>query len=276
LNALAVISSLEVLIAFAIGISATIFGDVAAEKTRNAISAARARKAPLRRWYWQVTYPPGDETWAKPWSIELVEVHRHGDRVTGTMYRVYPDRFERRWEFQGWLVDSRHLVLTYRSVGEDYGANGTLTLGVLGRWLWSGTFKAIPDPERDAALRGTGPRSPGRRIGPDFTEEALIEWIAADHRGDDPVRTLLASIPFDSEIAPAAIGRQLPRKPREVLLEPPPYYGWLTRGLQYQGALTTMEGVYATERWREPPPSPGPWRSPSKELLGSAEEGKVA
>jgi hypothetical protein len=276
LNALAVISSLEVLIAFAIGISATIFGGVALEKVGDVISAARARKAPLRRLYWQVTYPPGDETWAEPWSIELVEVHRHRDRVTGTMYRVYPDRFERRWEFQGWLVDSRHLVLTYRSVGEDYGANGTLTLEVLSRWIWSGTFKAIPDPERDAALRGSSPRSPVRRIGPDFTEEALMEWIAADRRGDDEVRTLLASIPPDSEIAPAAVARHLPRRARRVLLEPPPYFGWLMRGLQYASGLTTLLGIYATEQWRQPTASPGPWRSPSKELLGSAEDDEVA
>lgn len=267
-------SPIDVAVAFC----AALAGAAAFEPIRAAYGAFRARKAPLRRWYWQVTYRTADASWRQLWSIELVKVRRHGDRVYGTMYRVYPTRFRRRWTFVGELHEGRHLSLVYHSVGEDYGANGTVNLGVLNRWLWCGAFQQIPDAERGAELQRQKPeRRETRRIGPDFTEESLIEWIAADSHSNDQVRGFLASIPSDSPAAPAQVARYLPAAAQRVLTEAPPFHSWIARGFEAAIAPISLIPIFTGEQARrEAKPVPRPWASPSRHALGVSGEEEAA
>jgi hypothetical protein len=239
------------------------------EPIKHGLAAMHARQPPLRRWYWQVTYQSRDMGWDALWSIELVEVLSRGHQVWGTMYRVYPSRFKRRWKFNGRLFEDRRLCLVYESVGEDYGSNGTVSLGVISRWLWCGAFQQIPDAERTVELRVNDfERRETRRIGPDFTEESLIEWIAADDDSDDPVRGLFASIPDGSSITPKLAVGHLPKRARRVLLEPPPFPSSFFRGLQAVGSQISLLTMSAPERARrERRPVARDWSSPAKAAL---------
>lgn len=268
------ISPIDVIMAFV----AALAGAAAFEPIKTFLGAIGAKRKPLRRWYWQVTYRAGDSSWLQLWSIELVKVQRHGDRVSGTMYRVYPSRFKRRWSFEGQLHEGRHLSLIYHSIGEDYGSNGTVTLGVLSRWLWCGAFQQIPDAERGAQLQRQLPeRRETRRIGPDFTEESLIEWVAADAQYDDPVRGFLASLPADSPATPAHAAKHLPSAAKRVLTEPPPFQSWLIRGLQAAAAQVSTGPILIGERARRSIRlSPRPWESPARAALGYRQKGKAA
>lgn len=266
--------------AIEVGLSviAAVVGAALYEPIKSSLGALQARRPPLRRFYWQVTYKSHDKDWRQLWSIELVEVYSHNRHVWGTMYRVFPARYKRRWKFDGRLFDKRRLSLVYESVGDDYGSNGTVSLGVLSRWLWCGAFQQIPDAERDVELkRGSIERRETRRIGPDFTEESLIEWVAADHDGNDPVRGFLASLPDTSSTAPAQIAKHLPRRLRTVLLEGPPFPNWFRRGLEAAGSqastLPTLEGERVR---REEQALPRAWESPSSQALQARAEDEVA
>jgi hypothetical protein len=261
-----------------LGVVAALVGAALYEPIKSSLAALRARRPPLRRWYWQVTYRARDKGWRQLWSIELVEVYSRGQRVWGTMYRVFPGRYKRRWKFDGRVFDRRRLSLVYESVGDDYGSNGTVSLGVLNRWLWCGAFQQIPDAERDVELKQENrERRETRRIGPDFTEESLIEWLAADHEADDPVRGFLASIPKTSATAPDKVARHLPRRLRTILVEGPPFPTWFRRGLEAVGAQGSLLTTYAGERARrESRPVPRSWESPSHHALEVKPESEAA
>jgi hypothetical protein len=260
------ISVVDVLVAFA----AALAGAAAFEPVKAARGALRAKHPPLRRWYWQVTYRTGDSRWLQLWSIELVKVRRHGNRISGTMYRVYPARFKRRWRFFGELHENRHLSLIYTSIGEDYGSNGTINLGVLTRWLWSGAFQQIPDAERGATLhQRKAERRETRRIGPSFTEESLIEWVAADSDPNDAIRGFLASIPEDSPASPRHAAKHLPGPARRVLTEAPPFRSWFHRGIQAAAGIDSpLPLLIGDLGQRMTKPDPRPWASPARKALG--------
>ncbi len=275
---IASVSALETGIGFGVGFIAALAGAIAYEPLKQTLGALRAKKPPLSRWYWQVTYRSGDKSFDQLWSIELVQVFSRGKRIWGTMYRVYPNRYERRWDFEGRVQGERHLSLVYHSVGEDYGSNGTISLGALGRWLWCGAFQQIPEVERGVQLQGQPPeRRQTRRVGPDFTEESLIEWIAADREVDDPVRAFLASIPASSPAGPSEAAKYLPPGPCRVLMEFPPFTSSIIRGFQFAASPVSLTPIYAEEQLRhERHISPKPWESPSRKVLGLGGRGKQA
>jgi hypothetical protein len=194
------------------------------------------------------------------------------------MYRVYPSRYQRRWIFEGRLQGDHHLSLIYHSIGEDYGSNGTISLGILNRWLWCGAFQQIPDPERGLEMRAHVVERRGtRRIGPDFTEESLIEWVAADSDPDDAVRGFLASIPVESPAAPSHAAEHLPSAVRRILMESPPFPSRLIRGLQAVAAQDSLGPIYAGELVRRATKARSrPWESPSRRLLGLDKKRKKA
>jgi len=266
-SVVAEISSVETLVAFGVGFLAALAGAIVYEPFRLAFGAKRARRPPLRRYYWQITYRAGDRFWKQLWSIELVEVYSRGNRVWGHMYRVYPTHFGRRWSFEGRLHGRRHLSLIYDSVGDDYGGNGTINLGNLNRWTWSGLFQQVPEIERGIELGRQATPGSLPQIGPDFSEECLIEWVAADHIADDPVRGFLAAIPEGSPVSPSLAAHHLPARLREVLLQPPPFPIWFWRGGQAAAMQVSLAGPYAYEQHKRQKAEPRPWVSPTRQIL---------
>jgi hypothetical protein len=268
------ISTLEISVGFVVGFLAALMGAIAYEPLKATWGAMSAKRPPLRRWYWQITYHPDDRDWTRMWSVELVEVFVRGRKVWGTMYRVNPGNFQRRWQFEGMLHGRRHLSLVYHSTGDDYGANGTVDLGVLDRWLWCGTFHMVPEVARGIELMGESlNKGLLPRIGPDFSEESRIEWLAADSDPNDPVRGYLASIGADHPASPALAAKYLPPKAREVLLGTPPFSSWFWRGAQYAASQVSLEGVYAAELARRGvKPEPRKWESPTRRVLGLGED----
>ncbi|HWP33254.1 MAG TPA: hypothetical protein VNL97_05855 [Solirubrobacterales bacterium] len=261
-----------------LGVVAALIGATLYEPIKHGMAAWGARKPPMRRWYWQVTYKARDHDWGELWSIELVEVFCSTTKIWGTMYRVYPSRYERRWKFSGRLFDAKRLSLVYESVGEDYGSNGTVSLGVMSRWLWCGAFQQIPDIERVVELSHDEPeRRATRRIGPDFTEESLIEWIAADNEANDAVRGFFASIPQGSALNPSIAAKHLPKRARRVLLEAPPFPTSVFRGLQAVGSQISLLTMSAPERERrEHRPVARGWSSPTKTALQQEQGEEIA
>jgi hypothetical protein len=261
-------------VAVALAVATSVVGSLIFRRIESWLAWRRTSEDVLGRWYWQVTYRPPEIEWNHLWSVELVKVYRRGNRVRGTMYRVHAAHFDRRWEFEGRIHRHRHLVFSYRSTGKEFGHDGTMRLGALTNEIWCGSFEAIPEPSSDARVRAAQSDSALRRIGPDFTEESLVEWVAADKRSDDEVRAYLATIPDSSPASPRLVAKHLPADVAEVLLTPPPYASWWMRGLQAASAVTSpqsLSALYAEQQLRRA--RPRPWDSPSRKLLGEGEGG---
>ncbi len=204
-----------------VGLGLTLVGILLQELVKWIVVLLQGRKSPLGRFYWLVSYAPDDVNWAVPTSIELVRFCRRGRRVKGRMYRIYKDHHQRRWSLEGRLRDGEpQLGLMYTSIGEDFGSNGTMTLGLLNRWLWSGVFQEAPNPEERAELVHVAARSGAiGRIGADIPAEAHAELIAVDQEIGDCVLGFLAPLSFDSLCLPRRVARRLPRSARRVLLQ---------------------------------------------------------
>jgi hypothetical protein len=253
-----------------------IIGVLTREFVAWAVSALRAQRSPLRNWFWEICYEPGDSTWAAPLSIELVKLCRRGRAIRGRMYRVYRRTAREDWSFGGELIGDRQLCLTYRSIGKDFGANGVMILGPLTRWLWCGGYHGAPNPERRAELSRMATRVGAVRwLGVGSPEEAHVEWVAVDHDESDPVRRFLATIPDDNPLSPAAISAQLPRRARRVLLEAQPK----SLGERVRRFLARPIPVNPVRHRLYQPREvkPGHWSSPSRAILiGEVDERDAA
>jgi hypothetical protein len=234
-----------------LGIVCAVIGGGVLEYSKNLRASSPSKDSVIGRWYWQVTYRPGETNWRAIWSIELVRIYRDGEKIWGTMYRVYPAHFTRRWEFTGYLRRERHLILNYRSIGKEFGVDGTMQLGILTKRNWCGTFEAIPEPASEGRVRAAQADSAMSRIGPDFSEKALVEWVAADHDPDDAVRGFLALLPATGDGGLEESLRELPVAAREIVTTPPPYPSWLMKHCQALGAIAfplAMSVVYGMQR----------------------------
>jgi hypothetical protein len=99
-----------------------------------------SRRGALSGFWLQLAYGPDDENMSgRVWSIEIVQARQLGHHLRGTMWRVYPVEFERRWHFVGRRDKDtlRGLYTVNRSTG---GGNGLFHLLGLGEGTWSGQF----------------------------------------------------------------------------------------------------------------------------------------
>jgi hypothetical protein len=141
-------------------------------------------------WY-QVTFDREDDE--AVWSIEWVEALQKGETITGTMWRIYPEHFNRRWSFQGRCRDKNISAQYWATRGN--GGEGSMTLYMWGESTFLGRFK-----EERANSYG---------IGPSFVDfEGRIHWIEAKaHSEDEP--PVLARL---REISEAEMVAHLPRR----------------------------------------------------------------
>ena len=139
-------------------------------------------------WY-QITYNPEDTK--DVWSIEWVETFQRNETITGTMWRIYPEHFNRRWRFQGRCNDGKIRAQYWATRGN--GGGGSMKLYMLRPSNFLGNFE-----EERANSFG---------IGPSFVDFAApIEWIEV-HSDDEPL--VLAEL---RKISQAEMVAHLPRR----------------------------------------------------------------
>jgi hypothetical protein len=99
-----------------------------------------SRRGALSGFWLQLTYGPEDEDMqGRIWSVEIVRVRQLGHHLRGSMWRVYPAAFERRWHFVG-RRDSDTLRGLYTLNRGTGGGSGLFHLLRLGEGPWSGQF----------------------------------------------------------------------------------------------------------------------------------------
>jgi hypothetical protein len=149
-------------------------------------------------WY-QITFNPKNDK--EVWSIEWVEALQKGETITGTMWRIYPEHFNRRWSFQGRCHDTNIRAQYWATRGN--GGEGSMTLYMWGKSTFLGNFN-----EERANSYG---------IGPSFVDfKAPIHWIEAKAHSEDepPVLAKLRQISEAEMVAhlPRRICRRLTRR----------------------------------------------------------------
>lgn len=170
---------------------------------------AHGRGALAGFWY-QVTFDPENEENA--WSIEVVEVKHHGDRLTGTMWRVWPEAFLRRWSFDG-----RYNGLFIRSVYDRTRDDRVNIKPDSPRMTGSGSglMKLYRDDNGCCRGRFFDDRIEGIGFGPQFVDfTARLEWVKFEGAKEDFVMQLLRSDEEDFSDAglPGRIRRRLRRR----------------------------------------------------------------
>jgi hypothetical protein len=162
-----------------------------------ALDAARHRRGAIAGHWYQVTFDPDDTT--KVWSIELVVVKHYRESISGTMWRIYPAHFDRRWTFDGRCRD--YFVRAQYWADRGDGGEGTLKLFRYRRSNCAGRFEEEQ------------PRSVG--FGASFIEFAApMEWIRVDGDQEPAVLDKIATMPESrlSQNLPKRISRGLQRR----------------------------------------------------------------
>jgi hypothetical protein len=99
-----------------------------------------SRRGALSGFWLQLTYGPEDEDMqGRVWSVEILQVRQLGHQLRGSMWRVYPVAFERRWHFVG-RHDSDTLRGLYTLNRGTGGGSGLFHLLRLGEGTWTGQF----------------------------------------------------------------------------------------------------------------------------------------
>lgn len=110
--------------AWLIGIGSGIIAAALLAFCKARYQAIRDLRGPLSGDWYQITYDPEDAN--KIWSVEWIEVKHHGDFLRGTMWRIFPRNFDRRWAFEGRRRDSSVISVYWADRGE--GGDGTMSL----------------------------------------------------------------------------------------------------------------------------------------------------
>lgn len=135
--------------------------------------------------WFQVTYDPQDRQMAgPPWSIELVSVSHQGDLLRGRMWRIWPDNFQRRWDFALNYQSPPLLQGVYQASRDTDGGNGTLHVVRASCCLFVGAFFETQHLRRGPSLSLT-------LIG------APLVWLRAERAVDSSLRRELAEVSLD-------------------------------------------------------------------------------
>jgi hypothetical protein len=213
-----------------IGVASSIVGAAIWAVIGYGIEARRERTGELAGQWFQITYNPKDTDVV--WSIEWIDVKHQGERVSGTMWRIYPESFDRRWSFNG--VFARSFIRCPYLPTRGDGGEGFMKLYMFKRSNCLGRF--IQDLPKNVDF------------GPSYVEFAApLEWIRAGSDDQGAVVKLLATVPKEQMISrlPSRVRKQLQRRmdgmsTTDVVL----------RNLGYGNALPDMTGPLAMERER--------------------------
>lgn len=152
----------------------------------------------LAGYWYQVTYDPDNDE--NVWSVEVIEVKHHADRITGTMWRVWPEAFLRRWSFSGEYSNLLYRAL-YKRTREDrssaehrhmreHGASPAHAPRRNGSG--SGFMKLYKDDAGCCQGRFVEEGIKSVEFGPQIVEfGARLEWIKFQGAGEDFVIQLL-------------------------------------------------------------------------------------
>ena len=201
----------------------------------------RDRKGPLAGWWWEVVYRPryrlifggtspsdadkttgnlsavgdtaddprslsGDEG-GTVWSIELLQVQHHKDRLKAKCWRVWGEDYRRAWRFEAWLRD-RAIEGVYQCTSGE-GDSGIFQLQKVTRGKWIGFFsesRSIVASEESLKSEFQGTR---------------LSWIRVGSKSESEVRASFNSQPYPVE-AEVHWPRRVRRKMHSALIDAGP------------------------------------------------------
>jgi hypothetical protein len=177
-------------------------------------------------WY-QITYDPQDT--GKVWSVEWVEAFQRNDTITGTMWRIYPEHFNRRWKFQGRCHDRKIRAQYWATRGN--GGEGSMKIHMLRPSNYLGSFE-------EEVVNSF-------QIGPSFVDFAApVEWIGVQSDDEPVVLAELRKVSEADMIAylPGRICRRLHDR-----LSQDPRSQKIFRALAFGACLYDLSGPLANE-----------------------------
>lgn len=210
-----------------VGIISSLIGAAVWAIVAYIIENRRERSGEAAGHWYQITYDPKNIT--DVWSVEWVEVLQRNDTIKGTMWRIYPAHFNRRWRFQGRCRDKKIRAQYWCTRGN--GGDGSMKLHIVRRSNLLGNFE-----EERANAYG---------IGPSFIDfSAYIEWIEVSSDYEPQVLAELRKM--DETEMVAYLPRRICRRLRSRLSEDPPSQK-LFRSLAFGSCLHDLTGPFANE-----------------------------
>lgn len=198
----------------------------------------RDRKGPLAGWWWEVVYRPRyrlifggtspldadttpgslstvsdpaddpralfDDEGDTIWSIELLQVQHHKDRLKAKCWRVWGEDYQRAWRFEAWQRDRAIEGVYWCTSGE--GDSGIFQLQRVTRGKWVGFFsesRSIVASEESLKSEFQGTR---------------LSWIRLGSISESEVRSSFNSHPYPPE-AEVNWPRKVRRKTHSVLID---------------------------------------------------------
>jgi hypothetical protein len=144
----------------------------------------REFRGDLAGYWYQVTYDPKDKKLEDPcWSIELMRVRHRGDTVEGTMWRIFPDEFYKKWSWEGRSEGAFVIGSYFASRRSKAGGSGNFFLMEIGEGRVKGDFMCIVI--EDTASGGVG-------LAPEMWP---MEWLRVDRCSGNPLAAWIETLP---------------------------------------------------------------------------------
>jgi hypothetical protein len=135
--------------AFFLGIITGVLGAAVWELLTNGSRWWAERRGAVAGNWLQVTYGPDDHTRSDIiWSIEFLELRHYKIKMHGTMWRLYPTDYAKRWTFEG-RYEHAVVLGVYAADRDVRGGFGLLLMRFVQSWMYVGEFfETVVKPTR--------------------------------------------------------------------------------------------------------------------------------